>query len=83
MRSEIALVLAPSRDDRSAARLEAALDAGGVDVMRDSRLEALRASIPAARALPLIRQLALGEPGRVVLEYLDVHRVAVDVMPCR
>ena len=51
--------------------------------MQDSRLEALRAGIPAARALPLLRQLALGEPGRVVLEYLDVHRVAVDVMPCR
>jgi hypothetical protein len=78
----IALVLAPGRDDRSAARLEAALDAGSADVMQDSRLEALRRSIPAARALPLIRQLALGEPGRVVLEYLDVHSVAVDVTPC-
>ena len=79
----IALVLAPSRDDRSAARLEATLDAESADVLQDPRLEALRRSVPSARGLPLIRQLALAEPGRVVLEYLDARSVAVDVMPCR
>jgi hypothetical protein len=79
----IAMVLTPSRDDRSAARLEAALDAGGADVLEDSRLEVLRRGVPAARALPLMRQLALGEAGRVVLEYLDVCSLAVEVLPCR
>jgi hypothetical protein len=79
----VALVLTPKRDERSAARLEAALEAGRADTLRDPRLEALRRSIPAARALPLIRQLALGEPGRVVLEYLDVWNLGVEVAPCR
>ena len=79
----VALVLTPNRDERSAARLEAALEGGRADILPDSRLEALRRSIPAARALPLIRQLALGDPGRVVLEYLDVWNLAVDVAPCR
>jgi hypothetical protein len=79
----IALVLTPDRDERSSGRLEAALDAGDPDTLEDSRLEALRRAVPAARALPLIRQLALGEPGRVVLEYLDAWRLAVEVEPCR
>jgi hypothetical protein len=79
----VALVLTPSRDDRSVARLEAALDTREADVLQDARLEALRRGAPAARALPLIRQLALAEPGRVILEYLDVRSVAVDVTPCR
>jgi hypothetical protein len=79
----IALVLTPDLGERSAARLEAALDAGAPDTLEDSQLEALRRAVPAARALPLIRQLALGEPGRVVLEYLDVCNLAVEVVPCR
>jgi hypothetical protein len=78
----IALVLTPSRDARSLARIGAALDAGEPDALQDSRLETLRRSVPAARALPLIRQLALVEPGRVILDYLDVRSVAVDVTPC-
>jgi hypothetical protein len=79
----IALVLAPGSDHRSAARLEAALDAGEPDVLEDSRLETLRRAVPAARAIPLLRRLALGEPGRVILDYLDARSVAVEVMPCR
>jgi Beta-ketoacyl synthase, N-terminal domain len=79
----VALVLTPKRDERSAARLAAALEAGCADTLPDPRLEALRRSVPAARALPLIKQLALGERGRVILEYLDVWNLAVDVAPCR
>jgi Beta-ketoacyl synthase, N-terminal domain len=79
----MALVLTPSRDERSAARIEAALEAGPAETLQDSRLEALRRTIPAARSLPLIRQLALGEQGRVILDYLDVWSLAVDVTPCR
>jgi hypothetical protein len=78
----MALVLTPSRNDRSAARIEAALEAAPADVLQDSRLEALRRTIPAARSLPLIRQIALGEQGRTILEYLDVWNLAVDVAPC-
>jgi hypothetical protein len=79
----IALVLTPGREDRSSARLEAALGAGTPDELEDSRLETLRRTNPAARSLPLIRQLALGEQGRVILEYLDALSLAVEVVPCR
>jgi hypothetical protein len=79
----MALVLTPSRVERSAARIEAALETAPADALQEPRLEALRRTIPAARSLPLIRQLALGAGGRVILDYLDVSNLAVDVAPCR
>jgi hypothetical protein len=79
----VAMVLTPGRDERSAARVQLTLESGRADTLADSRLEAIRRLIPAARALPLLRQLALGEPGRVVLDYLDVWNLAVEVAPCR
>jgi hypothetical protein len=51
--------------------------------MTDLDLEALRGAIPAARSLPLLRLLAIGAPGRVVLDYLDVSCAAVHIEPCR
>jgi len=36
----------------------------------------------AARALPLLRLLAMGAPGRAILDYLDVSRAAVQIEPC-
>ncbi|MGZ5079641.1 MAG: beta-ketoacyl synthase chain length factor [Usitatibacter sp.] len=48
-------------------------------VLADAPLEALRISIPAARALPLLSLLARGESGRVVIEYLDGLALAVEV----
>jgi hypothetical protein len=50
--------------------------------MADPELEALRTAVPAARSLPLMRLLADGVAGRVVLDYLDVSRAAVQVHPC-
>ena len=47
----------------------------------DRSLESLRGSIPAARSLPLLIQLARGKPGRVVLEYLDGLSLALEVRP--
>ncbi|HEX4152412.1 MAG TPA: beta-ketoacyl synthase chain length factor [Steroidobacteraceae bacterium] len=79
----IALVLARNCDARSVARIEAALGGEPADILEDPRLEALRRTIPAARALPLLRQVALQTQRRVVLEYLDVCNVAVEVAPCR
>jgi Beta-ketoacyl synthase, N-terminal domain len=49
------------------------------DRMPDPRLESLRGTIPAARCLPLLAKLARRESGRVVLEYLDPLRLAVEV----
>jgi len=78
----VALILTPERNAASIARMEVTLADETCDNLADPQLEALRRAIPAARALPLLRLLALGAPGRVVLEYLDVSRVAVQVQPC-
>jgi hypothetical protein len=78
----IAMVLSPERTPRSTARLAVALTEEAPDHMTEPRLEGLRASIPAGRSLPLLRLLASGTRGRVILDYLDVSRAAVEVEPC-
>jgi hypothetical protein len=77
-----ALVLTPHREAGSLARIEASLGSGPVDQMPDTQLESLRVSIPAARCLPLLRQLTMHSPSRTVLEYLDVSNTIVQVDPC-
>lgn len=77
-----ALVLTPGREAGSLARIEATLGFGPCDALPDAQLESLRASIPAARCLPLLRQLAMHSEGRTVLEYLDVSNIIVQVAPC-
>lgn len=81
----IALVLTPAPAPHSCARLAATLrDADSVpDRLPDPQLEALRAAVPAARSLPLLRLLARREPGEVVLDYLGGQRVAIEVHECR
>jgi Beta-ketoacyl synthase, N-terminal domain len=78
----VAMILTPERGAGSLARIEATLTEEVCDKMIDSHLEELRVAIPAARALPLLRLLATGASGRVVLDYLDVSRIAVQVEPC-
>jgi hypothetical protein len=51
------------------------------DRMSNPDLEALRASIPAARALPLLQRLAAGRAGVVNIDYLDGRSLAVEVVP--
>jgi hypothetical protein len=50
--------------------------------MHDPALESLRASIPAARSLPLLYQLAIRKPAVVNIDYLDGRCIAVEVDPC-
>ena len=50
--------------------------------MSNTDLEALRVSIPAARSLPLLHQLAVRKTGVVNIEYLDGRSLAVEVDPC-
>jgi hypothetical protein len=78
----IALVLTPARTPDSLARIEVALGDDAAQRMSDPGLESLRLTIPAARGLPLLLQLARNQAGRTVLEYLDVSRVVVGVEPC-
>jgi Beta-ketoacyl synthase, N-terminal domain len=78
----VAMVLTPTRDLKSLARIEATLTDEISDTMADPEMEALRRTIPAARSLPLLKLLAMGAPGRAILEYFDVSRVAVQIEPC-
>jgi len=63
-------------------RLTLELSDSPPDRIGNADLEALRASIPAARALPLLQQLAQREAGVVNIEYLDGRSLAVEVVPC-
>ena len=78
----VAMVLTPQRAANSLARIDAALTDENADKMADPQLESLRAAIPAARSLPLLHLLANGGSGRVILDYLDVSRAAVQIEPC-
>jgi hypothetical protein len=78
----VALVLAPRARSSSLARLTASFTDSLADAIRDPQLEALRTSIPAARSLPILRQLARREAARVTIDYLDTQRLAVEVAPC-
>ncbi|TLY94657.1 MAG: beta-ketoacyl synthase chain length factor, partial [Gammaproteobacteria bacterium] len=78
----VALVLAPAVSAASQARLTATLGAPAPDGMADGALDSLRRSIPAARSLPLLAQLARRSTGRVVLDYLGGQGLAVELSAC-
>jgi hypothetical protein len=63
-------------------RLTLSFSDSPADRMGDAALESLRASIPAARSLPLLYQLAVRKPAVVNIDYLDGRCVAVEVDPC-
>ncbi len=77
----VALVLAPHART-PLAHVTATLTDGGADHMSDPILEKLRASIPAARSLPLLSRLAQRTAGRVVLDYFEHARIALQVDSC-
>jgi hypothetical protein len=94
----VAMVLAPvsahmpapaahaSSDAREAPApfiITAALTDDSADLMTDAQLEVMRATIPAARCLPLLSKLARQEHGRVVIDYLDEQRLSIEVSPWR
>jgi hypothetical protein len=79
----VALLLSPGASTRSLARLELSLSEAPADRMAEPALERLRASIPAARCLPLLAQLARAAEGTVVIDYLDGARIALQVSTCR
>jgi hypothetical protein len=79
----VGLVLAPQGVGQPMARLElrfAARPAAPLALPRNPALRPLMAGNPAARALPLLEALALGETARLELPYLDAS-LAVTVTP--
>jgi len=78
----VALLLTPARSERSLACISVAPATDPAEPLAAADLEALRTSIPALRALPLLQKLAMGEGGRVCLDYLAAMQLTVAVEPC-
>lgn len=76
----VAMVLTPQRTPRSLASLSLSMTHQAPDALADTLLEGLRLAVPAARGLPLLRLLALGQAGRVVLEQFGGANLAVEVL---
>lgn len=67
----LALVLAPGPTPRALGRIDATLGDDDATTLADPALEALRTSIPTARALPLLQALACHATRRIAIDYLD------------
>jgi hypothetical protein len=78
----IALVLAPQQSPQALARITVSITHAKADQLKDTVLEALRLSIPAAHGLPLLCAMALNHPTHIVLDYLGDTRLSVDMEPC-
>jgi hypothetical protein len=79
----VALLLTPARQAARIGRISldpaACLTHSPADRCIDPAMEQLRAGIPAARSLPLLRALARGEAGKVTLDYMDGLRLQVTI----
>ena len=79
----VALLLSPARGAGSIARLSVAVSSEAATRLTDAGLESLRRSIPAARSLPVLAQVARESPARVAIEHLGETTLAVEVRTCR
>jgi hypothetical protein len=78
----VALLLTLERSERSLASITVTPASAAAEPLADAALEALRVSIPALRALPLLQKLARGEAGQVCLDYLPPMQLQVDIGLC-
>ena len=82
----IALVLSPEMNSKSIAQIKVSITHDVADRFDDVALETLRLAIPAARGLPLLQAIAQLNSKqtnrRVVLDYLDDTRLAIEVSAC-
>lgn len=78
----VALLLTPAAQPGSLAQLAVDLGAAPAERLSDPQLEALRAQVPAARSLPLLRRIARSERAAVALDYLGSQSLNVEVSPC-
>jgi hypothetical protein len=77
----VALRLEPTRTAQALARITVHTTRAPALSLVQPTLEALRASIPALRSLPLLERLAKGEPGEVCLAYLPGLQLTVQIEP--
>ncbi len=74
----LAFVFSPEKSASALARISIELTEDKADSM-EGQFEALRASIPAARGLPMLQAIAMRKDTRVVLDYLDATRLALQI----
>ncbi|PZO18337.1 MAG: 3-oxoacyl-ACP synthase [Burkholderiales bacterium] len=77
----VALRLEPTRTAQALARITVQTTEAPVLPLQQPTLEALRATIPALRSLPLLECLAQGRSGDVCLDYLPGLQLAVRIEP--
>ena len=85
------LVLAPKANQHSLAKIALSLTSEAAHILDNAELDALRLTIPAARSLPLLIALSMmrqeqpahSQSQRVVLDYFDHIRIAVDISYAR
>jgi hypothetical protein len=75
----VALLLVPAGTATALARVQLTLTDAPAATMDSAVLESMRASIPAARSLPLLERLAQQRDGTVILDYLDSARLALEL----
>ncbi|MHB1654891.1 MAG: beta-ketoacyl synthase chain length factor [Burkholderiales bacterium] len=78
----VALVATAEPGEHSIAHIRIELTRADADTLTDPGLEAMRLNIPAARSLPLLQALAKAQTARLVLDYLDQTRIAIELTPC-
>ena len=78
----VALLLRARAGPRSIGMLAASFAALPADTLVPAKLEALRLSAPAARALSLLERIAAGRAGATALEYQDEDSLLVEYLPC-
>lgn len=78
----VGLLLTPERTPRSQAQITVRPTTAVAEALADPALETLRTAIPALRALPLLRRLALGEGGPLVVDYLPPMQLSITLQPC-
>ncbi|HBH37930.1 MAG TPA: 3-oxoacyl-ACP synthase [Curvibacter sp.] len=77
----LALLLTPEAGRGTLATLDLGLSPRSAEALDDAALEALRKGAPAARSLPLLREIARGTRGRVALDYLEGVALDVGIQP--
>jgi Beta-ketoacyl synthase, N-terminal domain len=78
----VALLLGAGRSGASLAAIAVTPSRARAEALDEPSLEHLRLNIPALRALPLLRRLARGVAGPVVLDCLAPMQLEVDLQPC-
>jgi hypothetical protein len=76
----VGMVLNPVKTAKAKAAITLSLSKDALNTMASEPLETLRRSVPSARSLPLLQALALGRSGRVIIDYLAPHNLAIEVV---